>query len=360
MTISSNVIPRLIAVSRCNSSNFSLLPVTSQSFINSLMQFNRGHKRYVRPIRVIFKKKKDKMESDAMEPIPPQPRNTYPEWNYNAELFAFGKRLGEDFNKEVLQQAFVERSYIVMEEEKQKKVGIENPKIILNDNVEFAKKGELLVANYVKRYLRVVYPKFPEEGICSLADYLLSDDVLADISKNIGTSDLILTSDNIPTAKSLSNVLKAVIHALELSSGEERACAFIRDFIITYLSGKDINELWKLNNPESVLAQILQREGRSPVEPRIIGDAGKGTILAAYQVGLYCDKQLIGKGFGESITIAKEMAAIDALKRLFQTTERARPIPFDLVLKTDSSEPFANLSIQDWCEKNLQSLVTQR
>ncbi|XP_046663674.1 39S ribosomal protein L44, mitochondrial [Homalodisca vitripennis] len=343
-------------LSACSSliTNKTLVSASKSCVFRSNCLLNRGIKRYVRAVKTEMKRRKDKMD-----PQPPHPRNTYAEWNYNSELFAFGKRLGEDFNKEFLQQAFVERSYIISEEEKQKKVGIEEPQILLKDNREYAEKGEYIIAEYSKRYLRTVYPRFPEEGICSVSDYLLSDDVLADISIHIGTSDLILTPDYPPSDKTLANVLKAVVYALSLSSGEDKASIFVRDFIITYLSGKDINELWSIKNPESVLASILEREGKSSVEPRLTGEAGKNTILSAFQVGLYCNKELVGMGFGESIPVAKEVAAMDALKRLFHTTERAKPIPFDLVLASDKKEPFANISIEDWCEKNIKSMVTK-
>jgi len=298
-----------------------------------------------------------KKRKSAMDPKPPQPRSTYLEFNYNAEIFAFGKRLNEDFDKDLLQQAFVQRSYIVAEEENQKKLGIEEPNISLNDNTEFAQIGESLISDYIRRYLRTVYPRFPEEGISSVSDYLISDEVLAKISKSLGTTDIILTSEHPPSTETLANVLKAVVFALEQSSGIDRAHLFIRDFIITYLSEHDINDLWEIKNPENVLASILEKEGRGPAEPRMIGEAGKTTILAAFRVGLYSDRKLIGLGFGESINIAKEMAALDALKRLFNTTERAKPIPFNLSLPSNKKEPFANLSIQDWCEKNITKLV---
>lgn len=319
-----------------------------------LLICDRGIKRFVRPVKIQLKKRKD-----AMDPQPPSPRNTFAEWNYNSELFAFGKRLGEDFNKDILQQAFVERSYIIMEEEKQKKVGIEDPKILLKDNREFAAMGESMITKYSKRYLRTVYPRFPEEGICSICEYLVSDDVLADISMHLGIRDLILTPEYPPSNPTLANAFKAVICALEQSSSQDRANLFIRDFVITYLSGKDINELWKIKDAEHVLASILLKEGRSPAEPRLVGEAGKNTILAAFRVGLYSDKELIGMGFGETIPVAKEIAVLDALKRMFQTTERAKPIPFDLVLPSSENNPFANVSIQDWCEKNVNTLVTK-
>lgn len=327
-------------------------PVTHFNVLPQSTIFCRGIKRWVRPTREIMLKK-----AKAMDPQP-NPRNSYSEWNYNSELYAFGKRLGEEFNKEHLQQAFVERSYIIMEEEKQKKVGIEDLQILLNDNSEYSKKGEAFILEFCKRYLRLVYPRYPEEGICAVCEYLISDDVMADISKNLGTSDLILTSEYPPSNTTLANVMKAVVYALEESSGTERAYLFVRDFVVSYLSGKDMNELWVIQNPENVLSRILQREGRPSAEARLIGDAGKNTILASFQVGLYSNKELIGIGFGETIAVAKEMAALNALKRLFQTTESCKPIPFDLKLSAERKEPFANISIQDWCEKNVRTLMS--
>lgn len=85
--------------------------------------------------------------------------------NYHAELFAFGKRLGEEFREDLLQCAFTHRSYIVQEEMKQKEVGIEDPKLSLEDNQELARRGETLMSEYLKYHLRVALPRFPEEGI---------------------------------------------------------------------------------------------------------------------------------------------------------------------------------------------------
>lgn len=321
---------------------------------SSAILFSRGVKRWVRPTLCALKRKQDKLE------VKPSHRNTYAEWNYNAEVFAFGKRLGEEFKDNLLRRALTQRSYIVMEEEKQKTVGIEDPKLELEDNSQFSEQGEKFMRNYIQRYLRIVLPRFPEEGICDLVKYLMSEETLSDISFHMGTSELIFCSD-FPVEKStLANVLKAVVFALVQSSGEERATLFIRDFILTYLSGKDVNIIWQINNPEQVLSKILEREGKSQAEPRIIGEAGRNTILANFQIGLYCDKQLIGIGFGESINIAQEMAARDALKRLFKTTDRDKPIPYDLKLSPTSNHPFANLSIEDWCEKNLKNLVQKQ
>lgn len=130
-------------------------------------------------------------------------------------MYAFSKRLGEEFNKDLLQQALTERSYIIFEEERQKNVGIELPTINLTDNKELVSQGSEFIDDIIKRYLRTVLPKLPEEGIkyeyiiylmcicfklslfCFLFfrgihNYLTSNETLSHISFHIGTSELIL------------------------------------------------------------------------------------------------------------------------------------------------------------------------
>lgn len=54
-------------------------------------------------------------------PEAPQPRSTFLEWNYDAEIFAFGKRLQENFNEKILRIALTNRSYVQKDDSKQLK-----------------------------------------------------------------------------------------------------------------------------------------------------------------------------------------------------------------------------------------------
>jgi large subunit ribosomal protein L44 len=94
----------------------------------------------------------------------------------------------------------------------------------------------------------------------------------------------------------LATTLKAVVGALAESSGEDRAREFVRDFILTQLAGRDINEFWEIKDPMATLTDILKRDGRGEPEPRLINESGRNTILASYQVAVYSDKQFIGVG----------------------------------------------------------------
>lgn len=87
-----------------------------------------------------------------------------------------------------------------------------------------------------------------------------------------------------------------MIYALHEGSGGERCSLFIRDFVVTQLAQQNINDLWTIEDPISVLHKICHNEGLNEPEPRLVGEAGRNTILSCYRVGLYADKQLIGLG----------------------------------------------------------------
>jgi len=75
------------------------------SFCSSGLQ-RRNIKRFIRP--TLFEiKEREKIAKPL--PIEKTKRSNFLEWNHNAELYAFGKRLGEEFNIEKLLKAFIHR-----------------------------------------------------------------------------------------------------------------------------------------------------------------------------------------------------------------------------------------------------------
>lgn len=278
-------------------------------------------------------------------PQPEQHRSEFLEWNYEAEIFAFGVRLNEKFSASLLQQAFVDRSYIVQEEMKQRAVGIEKPVLNLSDNSRLIQKGEELLSDFTNSYLNLLLPKFPRDGIKAIHQHLMSEKTLAHVSSHLGTKDLILTADFPVPQKTLASSLKAVIGALFESSGDVRAYEFIRDFVVTQLNQIDLNELWQIDDPMELLNEICKDKKLAALEPRLISDVGRNTLLATYHVGLYSNKQMIGAGFGEDITIATEEAAKDSLRNLFKTNLNMKPfdfrIPVEDVMKSLSKSSAA-------------------
>lgn len=83
-----------------------------------------------------LKRREDKLGGKKINP-----RNTFLEWNLEAELFAFGKRLNEEFNSDLLLEAFTDRSYVIKEEMKQKEIEFD---FKMKDNRELAEEGNFL------------------------------------------------------------------------------------------------------------------------------------------------------------------------------------------------------------------------
>lgn len=255
-------------------------------------------------------------------------RSEWSNWNYNAEIYSFGQRLGEEFNEDTLRTVFINRSYIEKEEARRKELGVADDIIPLSlvDNQELAEEGKKIASRYVKAFLRFSYPYFFEEGISAVHDFLMTEELLAYTGFHIGIKDLILTAE-FPVAQStLASTFLAVIGGLAKDQGIVRAERFVNHFIIPHLVGKDINEIWNIENPMGLLVSILQARGLAEPEPRIICQSASETIMSLYWVAIYSDKKMIGKAPGETVTIAEEMAARDCLKRIMKTTDDHAPL----------------------------------
>lgn len=104
----------------------------------------------------------------------------------------------------------------------------------------------------------------------------------------------------------------------------------MRDFVCTQLSQSDVNTFWTLERPVELLQELCAAQQLAAPKPRLIGDAGTNTLLACYQVGIYSDRRLMAYGFGENVDTAIEVAARNALAKLFGTGANARPLNFRL------------------------------
>lgn len=89
----------------------------------------------------------------------------------------------------------------------------------------------------------------------------------------------------------------AVIGAIQESSAQGRAEKFVIDFVASLLCGKDVNEIWDIPRPWAMMEELAKEKNLSPVEPRIMREAGRNTIHAVFVVGVYSkDKTLLGTG----------------------------------------------------------------
>lgn len=287
-------------------------------------------KRYIAPTQMEITRRKKKLG-----PQPESIRSNFLEWNRGSELYSFNARLSEKFDTTLLDQAFIHRSYIIKEEENQKQQGIQDPKLDISDNRELIENGRTFVSKVVKKYLHENLPNLPDDGIMGIHNYLLSEECLANASIHIGTKDLILTAEHPVLKETLANTFLALAAALVESVDANHAAIFVRDFLITILADKELPSVWIPSNPLQELNDILSKEGRGLAEPRIIGEAGVNTLLASYHVAVYSDKQCLGIGCGVTVNEAKEVAAVDALCKIYGLADSSKPIRFNKVIEME-------------------------
>ncbi|XP_006609471.1 39S ribosomal protein L44, mitochondrial [Apis dorsata] len=283
----------------------------------------RHIKRWVAPTQKEITRRKKKLPQIESH------RNSFIEWNRNAEIYAFNERLSEKFNTEKLNQAFIHKSYILEEIKKQKEMGIKEPLFDVQNNEEFIKKGKEITSAVIKKYLNQNLPSLPENGIIAFHDYLMSQELLATASLHIGTKDIILTGEYPVSQETLAQTFLALVGALAESVDVNHAGIFVRDFLIAGLASKDLTEIWCPTKPFETLTDMISMKRKVIIEARLIGQAGKNTILSVYHIGIYANKEYLGSGFGQTVAEAKDVAAINILSQMCGLLHSSQPLRFN-------------------------------
>ncbi|KAI1291810.1 39S ribosomal protein L44, mitochondrial [Halotydeus destructor] len=301
------------------------------------------HANTVKTLQLMYQRARD---HNAMN-LQPLKRSEYLEWNLKAELFGFVQRIQERMSEKGVRVAFTDSSYVNEQLKMRSEAGVEGD-VQLEHNSEIAAYGESLMIPFIKSYLRAFLPRLPEEGIRAITEFIVSDGVLADISKWLGTNDIILTSDYSPSTETLAKVVKAVVGTIANENGNEQAHKFITDLIMPYIQDQPILELWNIEFPREVLRTILKNDQLPVYEPRLIRETGRNTIFPCFGIGLYVNKELIGSGAGETLEIAEEMAAYNALERLFGIRPNDFVLKFGPKVHSLKYSEAENAPISDW------------
>ena len=161
------------------------------------------------------------------------------------------------------------KSHLELEKKKQEELGVEVSEQMV-DNSLLADRGGEVIQRTLTRWLRGAYPSLPEEMISELRDFLMTDDMLADVAFHIGLREVILSEEYPPFAATLRKCLEALIGALDTNQ-PDRAAKLVIDIIASQLHGKEIQEICtkSLSNPMNVLTNILTNSGMEPPEPRL-------------------------------------------------------------------------------------------
>ncbi len=208
-------------------------------------------------------------------------------------------------DKNLLQQAFVHRSYIN-----------ENPKFALDHNERLEFLGDAVLELAVTEYLYKNY-KNPEGELTSWRAALVNYRMLSEIASSLKMNDFLLLSrgEAKDTGRArqiiLANAIEALIGAIYLDQGLEPARSFIQKNVLPHLP--EILATKKYKDAKSLFQEEAQaRVNVTPVY-KVLEEYGPDHAKN-FIVGVYLKDELVAQGQGASKQEAEDKAAQEALK----------------------------------------------
>lgn len=209
-------------------------------------------------------------------------------------------------NQNLLRQAFVHRSYLN-----------EHPKCGLKHNERLEFLGDAVLELAVTKYLYENYSN-PEGELTIWRAALVNSKMLAEISQRLGFNDHLLLSkgETRDTGRArqfiLANTFEAVVGAIYLDQGFEKAKEFIEKNLIAELPG--ILEKKLYHDPKSRFQEMAQEKMGTTPTYEVLGESGPDHAKH-FIVGIFLGEKMIAKGEGPSKQAGQEKAAKAALKK---------------------------------------------
>ena len=214
--------------------------------------------------------------------------------------------LGFEFKDiELLVTAFTHRSYL--NEHK-------NSVSAHNERLEFL--GDAVLELAVTEYLYTNYSD-PEGVLTNWRSALVRTESIGAAAVRLGFEPMLRLSrgerkdSTRGRAQILANSFEAVIGAVYLDQGYDRARDFIAKTILITLQDILAKGIWL--DPKSHLQEIIQSAESVTPAYKVISEEGPDHEKV-FQVGVYVNGKLIGKGSGSSKQLGQQQAAEDALR----------------------------------------------
>lgn len=186
-----------------------------------------------------------------------------------------------------------------------------------NERLEFL--GDAVLELVITNYLYQSFPDKPEGILTQLRSVIVNTKTLADSLRALSLSEYIFLSRGEKISggsekeRIRANILEAIIGALYLDQGYERAKEFIERVILKNAS--KLVESSKEYNPKGILQEAIQASKRITPEYKILEESGPDHSKV-FLAGAFLEGKKIGEGKGVSKKEAEEEAARDALKHI--------------------------------------------
>ncbi len=211
-------------------------------------------------------------------------------------------------NKDLLTQALMHRSFVV-----ENRLG----DLASNERLEFL--GDAVLELVITDYLYQSFPDKPEGILTQLRSVIVNTKTLAQSLRKLNFGEYIFLSrgekisGGAEKERILANILEAIIGALYLDQGYEKAKEFIERAILSNASKLVASS--SEYNPKGILQEAIQASKRVTPEYKILEESGPDHSKV-FVAGAFLEGKKIGEGRGVSKKEAEEEAARDALNHV--------------------------------------------
>jgi len=208
-------------------------------------------------------------------------------------------------NKDLLQQAFVHRSYLN-----------ENRDFYLQHNERLEFLGDAVLELIVTEHLYKEYPDNPEGDLTAWRAALVNTKMLSHIGRELEFSDYLMLSRGEAKEEGkardyiLANTVEAFIGASYLDQGLKNAEKFITTYILSKLPEVLKDRLFL--DAKSRFQELAQEKISTTPTYEVIKDWGPDHAKN-FRIGVYLDRELVAEGEGSSKQEAEQDAAKNAL-----------------------------------------------
>lgn len=219
------------------------------------------------------------------------------------------EKIGYSFkNKELLKNSFIHRSF-----------GNEHIRYKKLNNERLELLGDAVLDLIVTEYLYLKYPKASEGELAKLKSMVVSEPVLAKISKelNLGKYLMLSKGEELTGGRERSSIMgdlfEALLGAIYLDSNfitvKNIAMKFIKYPI------EHINENEDILDFKTILQEYCQKEFKTVPEYQVIDEKGPDH-LKTFKIKVTIKDNIIGYGKGKNKKSAEQSAAKDICKKL--------------------------------------------
>ncbi len=221
---------------------------------------------------------------------------------------SFAGMLGYRFNSPaLLVEALTHRSY----------VRVENLEGRSNERLEYL--GDSVLGVLIAEHLFKSYPDYNEGDLTKTKAMLVNEITLSMVGRTSGLNGFIFLSEDEELAGGrdrhsiVSDALEAVIGAIFLDGGLERAREFIHRIIVPHADAVLSDSRYR--NYKGELLEYLQARGQGTPYYEVLAENGPDHAKE-FKVGVFTDGTMTGVGLGPSKKDAEQKAAANSLRSL--------------------------------------------